>query len=79
MITNLFIYPIKSTFRIRLKESQVEYEGLKNDRTFAIVTNNGKILTARENKNLFKIKTTIENDKLIFLETGGSRKRGINI
>jgi len=73
MVTNLFIYPVKSTFRIPLKESEVAYEGLKNDRTFAIVNNKGKIITAREHKHLFKIKTTIENDKLIF-QTDGHEK-----
>lgn len=70
MVTNLFIYPVKSTFRIPLKESEIEYEGLKNDRTFAIVNNKGKIITAREHKNLFKIKTTIENYQLIFQADG---------
>lgn len=65
-VTNLFIYPIKSTFRIPLKESDVEYEGLKHDRNFAIINNSNKIITAREQKNLFKIKTEIENNTLIF-------------
>lgn len=65
-VTNLFIYPVKSTFRIQLEESEVKYDGLKNDRKFAIVNNENKIITARENKNLFKLKTKIELDKLIF-------------
>ena len=65
MVTNLFIYPIKSTFRIELEESEVKPDGLKHDRTFAIINDNNRIITARENQNVFKIKTKVENDAVI--------------
>ena len=66
-VTNLFIYPIKSTFRIPLEESKVAYDGLEHDRSFAIINNNDKVITGRENQDLFKIKTKVENDHLIFI------------
>jgi len=65
-IVNFFIYPIKSTFRIQLVESEIDFFGLKHDRNFAIINSSNKIITARENKNLYKIKTEIEKGNLIF-------------
>ena len=65
-LTDFFIYPVKSTCRISLEECEVEPAGLKFDRYFAIANNQDKIITARENQNLLKIKTRIEGDTLFF-------------
>ena len=64
-IRDLYIYPIKSTFRIQVDESEIEFSGLKHDRSFAIIDSKSRIITARENINLLKIKTKIEKDKLV--------------
>ncbi|MEM1327556.1 MAG: MOSC domain-containing protein [Bacteroidota bacterium] len=65
-ISHLFIYPVKSTFRISLTVSEVNNKGFKNDRIFAILNRQRQIITAREHPQLFAIKTRLDNDKLIF-------------
>lgn len=62
--TSFFIYPIKSTFRISLNESEVEFTGLKYDRHFAIINKKNKIITGRENQQLLRIRTVIDNGTL---------------
>ncbi len=66
-ITDLFIYPVKSTFRISLNQCVVEQDGFEHDRRFAIINEQGRIITARENNKLFKIKTKINADHLMIL------------
>lgn len=69
-ISQLFIYPIKSTFRIPLNEQEVNQDGLKNDRILAIINQQGQVLTARENQRLFAIRTALDKDKIIFHANG---------
>lgn len=65
-VSQLFIYPVKSTFRISREAHAVNQDGLKYDRMLAIVNQAGQILTARENRRLFSIQTAIADDKIIF-------------
>lgn len=46
-ISEIWIYPIKSLPGIRLEEAQVEAKGLRYDRRWMLVDNNGKCLTQR--------------------------------
>jgi len=63
-ISELFIYPIKSTTGYNLKESIVEHVGLKYDRNFAIINADRTVLTARENPSLLKITSRFSDTKL---------------
>lgn len=68
-ISNLFTYPIKSTKGIALESSVVEKIGLKYDRNFAILNQNNKVITARENPRLLNISSEIKGSKLTFNRT----------
>lgn len=63
-VSNLIIYPIKSTQGIRLQTGTVEKIGLKHDRSFAILNKDNKVITARENPRLLRIASEISDTKL---------------
>ncbi len=63
-IEDLYIYPIKSTKGQKITEVNVNKIGFENDRYFGIANAKNEIITARENSELLKIKTEINNDKL---------------
>lgn len=69
-ITGLYIYPIKSTYRIALEETQVENLGFLHDRSFALLNTNNKIITARENPKLLHIQAMIEDNRLVLSSDG---------
>jgi len=64
-VTNLFTYPIKSTKGISLIESEIGPLGLKLDRTWAVIDENNHFITGRENQNILKISTNINESKLL--------------
>jgi len=64
-VSKLFIYPIKSTKGINLQTSIVEKIGLKYDRVFAILNENNKVITARENPKILRISSKIDDSKLV--------------
>lgn len=74
-ISDLFIYPVKSTKGIQLESSNVENIGLEYDRIFAIVDAKNQVMTARENLKLLKFTTTISNSKLTMSFNGGEEKK----
>lgn len=63
-VTEISIYPVKSTTRVVLEESIVEYIGLKNDRILAVLNKNNEVITARENPKLLTIAAQIEGSTL---------------
>ena len=52
MISQLYIYPIKSLGAVSLTEAVVENEGLRGDRRFMLVDVNGKFITQRTRPEL---------------------------
>jgi len=60
-IIDIFIYPIKSTYGLRINESVVEKTGLKHDRALAVINSKNQVLTARENSKLLEIKASFNN------------------
>jgi uncharacterized protein YcbX len=64
-VTEINIYPIKSTRRIALQESEVLPRGLPWDRRWMLVDENNKFITARQYPALAMVKTTIDSDKLV--------------
>lgn len=65
LLSEIFIYPIKSLGGISLQESFVELRGLKFDRRFMIVDSNGVFITQRKYPQMALLKTEIVNDELI--------------
>lgn len=64
-ISDLFIYPIKSTKGINISSSTVLYTGFEFDRSFGVLNINNEILTARKNVYLLSISTIINEETLI--------------
>jgi uncharacterized protein YcbX len=62
-LSEIFIYPVKSLGGISLQSSDVEYRGLKYDRRFLLVDENGVFITQRDNPQMALL-------KLYFLENG---------
>ncbi len=58
-VTELNIYPIKSTRRIALRESEVLPRGLPWDRRWMLVDGQGKFITARQQPMLATVQTVI--------------------
>lgn len=52
MISQLYIYPIKSLGAVSLSEAVVEQEGLRGDRRFMLVDDQGKFITQRTRPEL---------------------------
>jgi uncharacterized protein len=65
-VSEIYIYPIKSTRGISLNQSTLEKIGLVQDRRRAVVLREtNRILTGRENQKLFGISSKILEDKII--------------
>ena len=58
-VTELNIYPVKSTRRIALRESEVLPRGLPWDRRWMLVDDQGIFMTARQHPMLATVQTTI--------------------
>jgi len=63
-ISDIFIYPVKSTGGLLCKTATVYKEGLAYDRRWAIVDAEMNILTAREHPELFAIQTSFTKSTL---------------
>ena len=72
-VTEINIYPVKSTRRIALTESEVLPRGLPWDRRWMLVDDDGKFITARQYPSLAMVSTEISNDKLVV--TDGRREQ----
>jgi uncharacterized protein YcbX len=65
-VSQINIYPIKSTGGVSLQKSEVQKIGLVQDRRRAVVSvEKNRIITARENQKLFGIHTQILQDQLL--------------
>ena len=73
-VTEINIYPVKSTRRIALTESEVLPRGLPWDRRWMLVDDDGKFITARQHPSLALVSTEINNDSLIVAD--GQRVSG---
>ena len=63
-LTEINIYPIKSTRRIALTESEVQPRGLPWDRRWMLVDEQGNFITARQHPKLAVIDTCISSNAL---------------
>lgn len=72
-VSEIYIYPIKSTAGISLDESVIEKIGLVQDRRRAVVSiEKNRIITARENQKLFGIHTQILEHELVLTSPSSS-------
>ncbi|MGF1638004.1 MAG: MOSC domain-containing protein [Cyclobacteriaceae bacterium] len=67
-LDSLNIYPVKSLGGINLLQSKAEMRGLKYDRRFMLVDDQGRFLSQREHARLTLLGTRIEGDRLIIFE-----------
>jgi uncharacterized protein YcbX len=71
-VTEINIYPIKSTRRIALHASAVLPRGLPWDRRWMLVDENNNFITARQHPALAMVQTEIDGDSLVIVaEAGG--------
>ena len=55
LLSEIWIYPVKSLGGVRLPVAEVQQQGLKNDRRWLVVDENGVFLTQRTNKQMAMI------------------------
>lgn len=72
-IKSIHIYPIKSLKGIELSSSEVERRGLKYDRRWMLVDEQGRFISQRENHQLALLKTSINQDILTVTDLTGSQ------
>ncbi|MEH6452149.1 MAG: MOSC N-terminal beta barrel domain-containing protein [Psychromonas sp.] len=64
-LTDIYIYPIKSVKAINLPASLVEEKGLKFDRRYMLIDQNGEFITGRNYPQLTQINVQFSRQKLI--------------
>ena len=65
IITDIYIYPIKSMGGIRLDEARVEIPGLSYDRRWMLVDDSGTFITQREQPTMALFRLALETDQLL--------------
>lgn len=73
VLSEIWIYPIKSLAGIRLKKANVKQKGLEHDRRFMLVDETGRFLTQREHPGMALFNVSIAND-LLTIESRTSRQ-----
>lgn len=69
LLSEIFIYPIKSLGGISLNEAVVEQRGLQFDRRMMLSDENGMFITQRDYPEMALLKTKIINDELIVYQS----------
>ena len=72
-LKSIHIYPIKSLKGIELSSSEVERRGLKYDRRWMLVDEQGRFISQREYHQLALLKTSINQDILTVTDLTGSQ------
>ena len=70
IISELWIYPIKSLGGISVSESKVEIKGLQHDRRWMLVDGAGRFVTQRERPAMALLRTALEPSDLLVFPTG---------
>lgn len=65
LLSEIWIYPIKSLGGIRVTEAYVEDKGLKYDRRWMVVDENGKFLTQRLNPGMAMLNVAFHQEGLV--------------
>ena len=64
IVSELYVYPIKSCQGIKLKQAEVTSKGFLWDRELMVVTRRGKFLTQRQFPQLAKAQITLDGDRI---------------
>lgn len=72
-LTEINIYPVKSTRRIALEQSDVLARGLPLDRRWMLVDHNGTFITARTHPQLATVQSRVEDD-VLKISAGGRQE-----
>ena len=64
IVTDLFIYPIKSLGGIRIESSTIDERGLMHDRRWVLIDENNRFITQRETPTLVFFSTEIVDKHL---------------
>jgi len=75
LLSEIWIYPVKSLGGIRVTEAHVEEKGLKYDRRWMIVDENGKFLTQRVNTKMALLNVSLHQEGLTITEKFNSRNQ----
>ncbi len=71
----IYVYPIKSLGGILLREAQLELRGLRYDRRWMLVDEDGRFVTQREQPALARLGTALEANQLIVFEKENPSRR----
>lgn len=64
IVSELYVYPIKSCQGIKLKQAEVKFQGFSGDREMMLVSKKGKFLTQRQFPNLARVQVTLEGERV---------------
>jgi len=64
LLTDIYIYPIKSLGGIRLNQAAIEERGLKYDRRWMLVDQNGLFVSQRKHSKLAMLQVDISDEQL---------------
>ena len=70
-VSGLFVYPVKSLRGIALERSAVGLRGLRHDRHWMVVNENGRFRTQRQIPKMAQVSTGIEDGLVLSVEGGG--------
>lgn len=79
ILSDIYIYPVKSLAGIRVDQWPVDAKGLQYDRKWMLIDNKGQFLSQRKLAKMALIHTQIEADHLVLsTQTSGSFKLPLN-
>lgn len=61
-VTELFVYPLKGAAPVRLTAAALDAFGIRHDRRWMVVDDDGCFITAREQPRLLQIETSFDGD-----------------
>lgn len=65
VVTNLFVYPLKSAHGIELAEAELDAFGVRYDRRWMVIDDRGRMITQREEPRMALVETRLEADRLV--------------
>lgn len=71
VITQLYVYPVKSMQGIPLEKGELTVRGLRYDRNWMVVDGEGRFLTQREQPKLASLRVRLSDDHLYFTNPQG--------
>lgn len=69
-VSELFIYPVKSLRGISLQRALLTTQGLRHDRRFMVVRDDGRFVTQRDWPGLALIETALDDDGVVLSRKG---------